>query len=243
MDIKKFKPSDILDFLDGLVAKVPENIATLFRYVMIAIFSFCVFYAIYWGYQRGYASAKEEGQELARDTKSLFTEEIEREYNRKRKNIRMPSADALLGDEIYKQRKQYESYGREGSQKEDVVIPDQKLLEEETGSFRTIKSKSGGSPIIETENQPYEATVPFRAETQKRTEDFPIRSEKKVLDKKKSEHREYKDETIIIPKESTTSLGGVPGTKEENSREELLPPGNENKQKGFQKRKLLPVKE
>jgi hypothetical protein len=166
MDFKKIKPNDVLGFLDELVAKIPESISSLLTKVMIGILVLSIIYAAYYGYKRGYGSARQEGQELAKDTKSLFLEDIEREYNRKRKNIRMPSAESLISDEIYKTPKQYEPYGR-NTDSGAIVAPEDSLLENDK-SIRSYKKKGDTSPLAELNDVPpsQETPIPYGTENQ-----------------------------------------------------------------------------
>lgn len=159
MDFKKIKPRDVLGFLDDLVAKIPESIASLFRKLMIGILILAVGYAIYWGYLIGVGSAEQEGQELAKDTKSLFQEDIEREYNRKRKNIRMPSDDTLIGEDLYKTPKQYENYGRT-NEPNSIYATDDSLIENDK-SIRSLKRKGDTSPLAELNDVPTSQEVPI----------------------------------------------------------------------------------
>lgn len=165
MDFKKIKPNDILGFLDDLVAKIPESISSLLTKLMVGILGLAVIYAAYYGYNRGYGSATQEGQELAKDTKSLFLEDIEREYNRKRKNVRMPSTESLIGGEIYKTPKQYESYGRANESGSTIESPDDSLLENDK-SIRSFKRKGDTSPLAEINdtNTISEIPIPAREE-------------------------------------------------------------------------------
>lgn len=164
MDFKKIKPKDVLGFLDDLVAKIPESIASIFRKLMIGVLLIALGYGIYWGYLVGVGSAKQEGQELAKDTKSLFQEDIEREYNRKRKNIRMPSDDTLIGEDLYKTPKQYERYGRQ-TEPDSIYSADDSLVENDK-SIRSLKRKGDSSPLAELNDVPatQEFPIPNRNE-------------------------------------------------------------------------------
>lgn len=196
MDFKKIKPNDILGYLDELVAKIPESISTLLTKIMIAILVLSLCYAGYWGYKQGQGSATQEGQELAKDTKSLFLEDIEREYNRKRKNIRMPSADDLIDEEIYKTPKQYESYGR-STETNSILPPSDSLLENDK-SIRSYKRKEGTSPLAEL----YYDSVP----TQDSPNPSPDREQKP---KRKLQIRDNFDSPYYGSKELNSALDQV----------------------------------
>lgn len=150
MDIKKIKPADVLGTLDNLVAKIPESIANILRNIAFLIFGVVLCYVAYNAFIYGYGLAKQEGHELARDTKSIFLEEIERDYNRKRKNIRMPSNENMVEEDLYKISKKYEPYGRE-IEPESIVSPESSLLDAEK-SIRALKQKNSTTPLAELED-------------------------------------------------------------------------------------------
>ena len=178
MDFKKIKPNDILGYLDDLVAKIPESISSLLTKVMVGILVIAILYAMYYGYVRGYGSAKQEGQELAKDTKSLFQEDIEREYNRRRKNIRMPSADSLLSDEIYKTPKQYEPYGR-NNEPNSLYAPDDTKLENDK-SIRSLKRKGDTSPLAELNDVAPSQELPFVTPTRSESSNPDAKPKRKL---------------------------------------------------------------
>ncbi len=178
MDFKKIKPNDVLGFLDELVAKIPESISSLLTKIMVGILVLAIIYAMYYGYVRGYGSATQEGQELAKDTKSLFQEDIEREYNRKRKNIRMPSADSLIGEEIYKTPKQYESYGR-ANEANSIYAPDNSMIDNDK-SIRTLKRKGDTSPLAELNQVAPSQEIPSVAPAQEEGSDGNLKPKRKL---------------------------------------------------------------
>jgi hypothetical protein len=151
MDLKKIKPNDVLGFLDNLISKIPDSIAKVIRNVFIGLFTFIAIYVVYKATIFGWGLAKQEGHELARDTKSIFLEEVEREYNRKRKNIKMPDS-SFVEEDLYKIKKKYEPYGRE-IEPETISPNDRSLLEKEIG-LRALKDKTPTSPLSELEESP-----------------------------------------------------------------------------------------
>ena len=178
MDFKKIKPNDVLGFLDDLVAKIPESISSLLTKVMVGILVLAIIYAMYYGYVRGKGSATQEGQELAKDTKSLFQEDIERDYNRKRKNIRMPSSDSLLSDEIYKTPKQYESYGRT-NEPNSIYSPDDTMVEN-SKSLRAFKRKGETSPLAELNDTAPSQEIPTVTPTRNENTDPTQKTKRKL---------------------------------------------------------------
>lgn len=157
VDIKKIniKPGDIFGKINDLADKIPDNVAKTLKMVGISIFVIGCLISIFNGYQEGFANAKEEGMELAKDTKSLFLEDIERTYNRKRKDVRAGGdLNNLLSTEDYKPQKFYQSYERESDTREG----NQPLLEtksqplEREGAIQEIKAKGDVPPLAEIYN-------------------------------------------------------------------------------------------
>lgn len=108
--LKKFDLKKVLPVLDSLVERIPESITSILKKVAIAIFGILAAVAIYYGIDFGRGLAQQEGQELAKDTKTLFREEIEREYNRRRKDIRMPDNSRFLNDDnLYNHKMKYDT--------------------------------------------------------------------------------------------------------------------------------------
>jgi hypothetical protein len=153
MDIKKFKPKDLLPIIEGLLEKIPDHVADLIKKFFIFIFAIAILYAMYSGYQDGFASAKEEGQELAKDTKTLFLEEIERSYNRKRVGIRMNSFSETpnFPSDENRTEKKYISNRRDFPDNNNILESDQKLAERE-GVFQEMKKKGDTPPLDEIQD-------------------------------------------------------------------------------------------
>jgi hypothetical protein len=101
LEVNKFSIWTIRDFIDKLIEKIPEKIMVHIRRVFYLIGATIILYGIYFGASTGYASAKQEGQELGKDTKTLFQEEVERTYNRKRKSIRTLEYSNVYEDDLH----------------------------------------------------------------------------------------------------------------------------------------------
>ena len=157
MDIKKIniKKVDVWGKLNELVDKIPESISSLLKKIGIGIFVIGCLVSIYDGYQKGFSSAKEEGMELAKDTKTLFLEDIERTYNRKRKDVRAGGdlTNLLSGDD-YKPQKYYQSYSRESESREGnqplSELKNQPL--EREGALQELKGNGDTPPIADIQN-------------------------------------------------------------------------------------------
>lgn len=154
MDIKKIniKPGDISGKINDLVDKIPESVSSLLKKIGIALFVIGCLGAIFNGYKEGFSSAKEEGMELARDTKTLFLEEIERNYNRKRKDVRAGGdLSNLLSSEDYKPQKSYLSYSRESETREGnqkIIDTNAKPLEQD-GAIQAMRTSGDTAPLAE----------------------------------------------------------------------------------------------
>lgn len=155
--LRKLNLRKYLDFLDELVSKIPETIANLLKAVFFIIIAIGAVYGIYIGWSYGKKSASQVGQDLAKDTRTLFKEEIEKEYNRKRKNIRMPDMSELLNDSQYREENRYEYFQNKETPgvNADLIESDRKLLESK--SLRTIKQKDSGAPLYDIEDKEVES--------------------------------------------------------------------------------------
>lgn len=153
MDLKKIDIRTVFSFLDDLARKVPPIVSSILTKVVIVIFVGMVVYAASYGWQIGSGYAEQQGLELAKSTRMLFSEEIERDYNRKRKNIKMPSAESLLGDSLYNTKKTYEFSGRVSEEKPDskILEEDKKIIETEQ-SIRSLKTTTKTPPLIQDES-------------------------------------------------------------------------------------------
>lgn len=130
-------PKKALGSLDNLANKIPDDIAKLIKKVAIAIFIFFIILAAYYGWTIGYGDNTTEGMKLAEDQKSLFKVDIEREYNRKRKDINLSDIEIDIYQKA-EERMLREDYLRKNySQNKDYLIhPSENYLEEDTSLFR-----------------------------------------------------------------------------------------------------------
>ncbi len=130
-------PRKALGNLDALANKVPEDIAKLLRKIAVALFVFFLIIAAYYGWTLGYGENNTEGLKIVEDQKSMFREDIEREYNRKRKNIRLSdieldithrAEERMLREEIARRSR------RDGSEAK-ILSPSDKPLEDESSLY------------------------------------------------------------------------------------------------------------
>ncbi|MBE7411451.1 MAG: hypothetical protein L6Q54_10940 [Leptospiraceae bacterium] len=149
MDLKKINFRNILGFLDELANKVPENIASIITKAVIAIFAVILIAAAYYGWSIGKENAPEEGQSLADDARALFYEDIQREYNRKRRDVRMPDLNPALLESRNESSMQYEySLKNPDNSKREILKEENKNLENEK-SLRSIQRNYNSPPILE----------------------------------------------------------------------------------------------
>jgi hypothetical protein len=147
----------ILNFLDSLVEKIPEQVTTLLKFVFFASLAGGAFYGISYGCQLGKNRASQSGQDLAKDTRTLFREEIEKDYNRKRKNIRMPSPEELIEDTDYKHKMEYEFHSRTAPTNSELLESDRRLLERQ--GLRAIRREEAKAPLYEIEDDEPESST------------------------------------------------------------------------------------
>lgn len=170
--LKKFEFKKILSFFDELAERIPESITSILKKVALGILGILAIIAIYYGIGIGKELAQQEGQELAKDTKTLFREEIEREYNRKRRDIRMPDTGRFLeNDDSRKYEMKYDSDPVGELENAKPIGPGLDYVNEpkDLRSIQNSKEISlypedlkeiGGNPVIESNEIPgkYEET-------------------------------------------------------------------------------------
>ncbi|MDX1957323.1 MAG: hypothetical protein SFU98_02055 [Leptospiraceae bacterium] len=226
MNFKKpTNPGDILAFLDNLVDKIPDRISKPLTKLVIVLFVIGLLYTAYIWAKKGYAMAPQQGQELGKDTKTLFLEEIERTYNRKRTNVRMPDSSTLLGDDALKAEKRFEYYGRERQEGENsLVTPDPKLLEHDS-ALRNSKSKTGYPGLSENSGTGYVERTGVKADSfssEPVTEDeFYSKSLKVSEDRARVINRKAPGELPAVNEDTGTLKNEIP---KEGKKEKLYRP-------------------
>lgn len=254
MDIKK-KAGEYFEILDNLARKIPENISSILTKIVIGIFVATASYGIYYSVKLGLSSAKEEGTELARDTKSMFLEDIEREYSRKRKNIRMHDSSRLIGDDQFQPTKQFEHMEREkkldtlSEPNTDVVEKKDSLIEsKESGETAPLAEIQYGDTGFVPLDKEFE-TLTKSDKKYKRNESAPSKDEfpSSKLDTDNDEYfSEKKQDHYILnkKKELIKSSGSIDykteekPSKTEKSSDRFSPRTKKERKKG---RDLLPL--
>lgn len=187
----KFDPKDIdpgktLHSLDGLANKIPEDIAKLLKKIAVSLFGFFLLVAIYYGWTLGYSDSPQEGLKLAEDTKSIFREEIEKEYNRKRKNIRISEVELELS------RKVEERMIREDILRRDSYQPQLLSPKNESDSFdadlRGQKKIDILPPALRPEESTPRETLPGMDESATSIRNLD-RLEEKIMESEKATER------------------------------------------------------
>lgn len=145
MDLKKIKARDGLDFLDNLVEKIPDRVSDVLKKFAMMIVGIAAVYVAVNSFQKGKEMAVQEGQDLAKDTKMLFYEEVERTHNnKKRGGIRFhSSSDHLLGDDKNRLEKSYISPSSKQSDQNMPVTPPGELMNRDAEMKPSQNSENG----------------------------------------------------------------------------------------------------
>lgn len=139
MNLKKINIYTVRDFIDGLIEKIPPKILTPIIHVMYIIAGLLILFGIYYGAKLGYASAKQEGQELGKDTKTLFQEEIERTHNKRKRGLRTASdSSGIYIESTHEIEKIFPE--RDNLAKTEVSKPEENLMKRDE-EFRPKQDK------------------------------------------------------------------------------------------------------
>lgn len=206
--------------VDGLVDKIPPQVQDLLKKIAIALFVFFLIMAIYIGWSNGWENAKPQGQQLAQDTRSLFIMEIERDYNRKRKDVRMSDPEDLKYESNRKMQFDFLSERESNGYTHDTIPEEQEFLGKEY-DFRNRKTEDTSVPPIYTPSG--DGLIPAPIDVQpvspkesidtSNVSDDEIRMQKMLsrvseLEKKVKEKNEEKNlETLKLPKPSESKEG------------------------------------
>jgi len=153
VDLKKINipkvhvdPKKVMGAVDGLVDKIPPQIANLLKKIAMALLIFFILMGVYTGWTKGWESATPEGLQLASDTRSLFTVDIEKEYNRSRKDVRMSSPEDVKYESNHRMQFEFVSE-REMSNPEEKAIPEVEDFLGKENDFRNRKNESKTPPL------------------------------------------------------------------------------------------------
>ncbi|MDF3818962.1 hypothetical protein P3G55_03565 [Leptospira sp. 96542] len=133
----------------GLVDKIPPQIQDLIRKIVISLFFFFLIMAIYIGWSKGWENAKPQGMQLAQDTRSLFMMEIEKDYNRKRKDVRMSDPEDLTYESNRRMQFDFISEREMGEKPKETLAEEKDFLGKEY-DFRNQKTMDSTIPPIYT---------------------------------------------------------------------------------------------
>ncbi|EMY60851.1 LIC_11485 family protein [Leptospira terpstrae] len=208
--------------VDGLVDKIPSQVQDLLKKIAISLFVFFLIMAIYVGWTNGWENAKPQGMQLAQDTRSLFLTEIERDYNRKRKDVRMSDPENLKYESNRKMQFDFISERESNGYSHDTIPEEQDFLGKEY-DFRNRKAEDTSVPPIYTPSgdglipAPIDV-VPIQPKENSNTtgateSDDEIRMQRMLnrvsdLEKKvKAKNEEKNLETLKLPKPPESSEG------------------------------------
>ncbi|XDD42100.1 hypothetical protein AB3N58_12435 [Leptospira sp. WS60.C2] len=206
--------------VDGLVDKIPPQVQDLLKKIALALFLFFLIMAIYIGWSHGWENAKPQGQQLAQDTRSLFITEIERDYNRKRKDVRMSDPEDLKYESNRRMQFDFLSERESNGYTHDTIPEEQEFLGKEY-DFRNRKTEDTSVPPIYTPSGDGLIPAPIDVLPKPSREsiepsnasDDELRMQKMLtrvseLEKKVKEKNEEKNlETLKLPKPPETKEG------------------------------------
>ncbi len=135
--------------VDGMVDRIPPQVASLLKKISIALLVFFILMGIYYGWTKGWEGATPQGMQLASDTRSLFAMEIETEYNRSRKDVRMSDPDDVKFDTNRRMEFEFVSE-REVENIESKPAPEENDFLGKEYDFRNRKSESTSTPPLAT---------------------------------------------------------------------------------------------
>lgn len=133
--------------MDGLVDKIPPQVQDLLKKIALSLLVFFLVVAIYLGWTKGWESATPQGLQLAQDTRSLFLMEVERDYNRKRKDVVLSDPEELRYESNRRMQFDFQSE-REGSGYTHDAIPEEKEFLGKEYDFRNRKSLDTNTPPV-----------------------------------------------------------------------------------------------
>ncbi|WCL50414.1 LIC_11485 family protein [Leptospira sp. GIMC2001] len=188
LDTTGIDPKKALGALDNLANKIPDDIAKLLKKIAIALFAFFVCVAAYYGWNLGYGDTSAEGLKIAEDSKSLFIEDLEREYNRKRKNIRISDVELEIS------RRVDENMIRDSILSNRDLNADGKLLDTNKdpmneGDLRSQQRDYGLPPALQSPTNPTKEWLPGRDESQDERPGGLERIEKQIEESEKTTER------------------------------------------------------
>lgn len=135
--------------VDGLVDKIPPQVASLLKKIAITLFVFFLLMGIYTGAKKGWENATPEGLQLASDTRSLFSMEIEKEYNRSRKDVRMSDPEDVKYEANHRMQFEFVSERERGNLEEKPAPETDDFLGKEY-DFRNRKNQQTNVPPLAT---------------------------------------------------------------------------------------------
>jgi hypothetical protein len=164
LEPKNIDPTKALGALDNLANKIPEDIAKLLKKIAITLLGFFLIVAAYYGWTIGYSDTQQEGLKIAEDTKSIFMEDIEREYNRKRKNIHISDIEIDITKRIEEKMIQDEIHLQNRRDANRVIDPSEKSLNENL-DLSSQRNLTGLPPALVPNSKSETEFIPGRDES------------------------------------------------------------------------------
>ncbi len=158
VDIKKINipkvnvdTKKMMGAVDGLVDKIPPQVQDLLRKIAITLLIFFLLMGVYIGWSKGWESAKPQGMQLAQDARSMFITEIERDYNRKRKDVRMSDPEDLKYESNRKMQFDFVSERESVGVRREMIPEEESFLGKEY-DFRNAKAIDTFTPPLYKES-------------------------------------------------------------------------------------------
>ncbi|NCN08349.1 MAG: hypothetical protein GW938_00755 [Leptospira sp.] len=178
LDPKGIDPSKALGALDSLANKIPDDIAKLLKKIAIALFAFFLMVAAYYGWTIGYGDTQAEGLKLAEDTKSMFYEDLERDYNRKRKNINLSDVDLDISRKVDEQM--IRDSLRYNQSPESKILDSNKEPLTDSADLNSQRKDFGVPPLMTVPDSPTREWIPGRDESEESNSPVIERIEKQI---------------------------------------------------------------
>jgi hypothetical protein len=224
LDPKIIDPSKALGFLDSLVDKIPDEIAKLLKKIAIALFIFFLLIAAYYGWNLGYGDAQQDGMKLAEDTKSLFYDEIERDYNRKRKNINLSEIDLDISRKV--DEAMIRDSLRFNQQNSNTIMDSNSDPMTENADLNSQRKESGLPPAMNVPDLPSREWLPGRDASEEKQAPVIERLEKQIQESESDTSRLEKTLDKLESLEKKSSNQDIDSTnekrKENSEKRELI---------------------
>ncbi|MCG9876744.1 MAG: hypothetical protein MH321_18360 [Leptospiraceae bacterium] len=179
IDPKGIDPTKALGALDSLANKIPDDIARLLKRIAVALFAFFLLVAAYYGWTIGYGDTQAEGLKLAEDTKSMFYEDLERDYNRRRKNINLSDIDIDISRKVDEQMIR-DSLRYNNPSSDSRILDSNKEPLTDSSDLNSQRKDYGVPPIMNVPDSPSREWIPGKDVSEESNSPVLERIEKQI---------------------------------------------------------------